>query len=391
MKTSLDLIIEKEMWAPETDEQGEIDFEMEYLNSPYPGISCVTPSARANDPYVLHCFPAFKTDITNEQRRHLDIIAEKIQRSFSTSRPITKVLIVGHSSTWHKTPRSKLEQRAFQRAGNAGSELVLRLLPMGLAKRVEVETDGLSDRVSWKGKPYSSTSGSREAQNDRALNRRVEIFLIRPPKPPKPKPLKKELIQGITWVLLGEAPSDYAWRKVLQEAKVVASLLKAAFTSINNTTGPIGPGFFLTVYTKFDVEYQEKPYVVRGIAMGMAYAIMDAATGKTRTDSALKQPREIPTRFRKGFNSGYKKMRARIKRIRRRKFAAVREMFQRLAAAEDKRAAMILIYGALMRVFRLKENLHKHPVENSMFRFCRFTYPMIKACCGDHPGCRLDL
>lgn len=152
---------------------GEFDFEFE--RSPYPGISCFTPG----NPYVLHCFPPFKTELTKKQHAHLDIIARKIQRSFASSRPIIKVMIIGHSSTWHRTSRSALEYRSLQRAGNARNQLLLRLNPMGLAKKVDIKTNGRSDTVPWKGKRYSSTSGSQKAQNDRALNRRVEIFLTR--------------------------------------------------------------------------------------------------------------------------------------------------------------------------------------------------------------------
>lgn len=158
------------------EELDEFDDELE--SSAYPGISCVTPG----NPYVLHCFPPFKTELTGEQHKHLDIIAEKIQRSFSTPTPITTVEITGHSARWHETSQSELDLRAIQRAGNAAEQLTIRLHRMGLSKKVDVRPGlGLSDMVDWLGKPYSSTSGDQKAQNDRALNRRVEIKLIRPP------------------------------------------------------------------------------------------------------------------------------------------------------------------------------------------------------------------
>ena len=70
-----------------------------------PSRSCVTPG----NPYVLHCFPAFKTKLTSEHHTHLDIIAKKIKRSFRAARrPITRIAITGHSSTWHGTSRSSL-------------------------------------------------------------------------------------------------------------------------------------------------------------------------------------------------------------------------------------------------------------------------------------------
>ena len=189
MKTLLDRIIENEVSGSRDDEMEGIGFELESSNSAYPGISCITPG----DPYVLHCFPPFKSELTKEQHDHLDIIARKIRQSFSTSRPITKVIIVGHSSTWHAESRSDLERRAQERAGNAHEELFLRLQRMRLANQVEVTAVGRSDTMPWLGKSYSSTSGTQQARNERALNRRVEFFLItskRKLRPPSIKPLK---------------------------------------------------------------------------------------------------------------------------------------------------------------------------------------------------------
>ena len=83
MKTLLDRIIEEEVSGSKDDEMEGIGFELEISNSAYPGISCITPG----HPYVLHCFPPFKSELTKEQHDHLDIIARKIRQSFSTSRP----------------------------------------------------------------------------------------------------------------------------------------------------------------------------------------------------------------------------------------------------------------------------------------------------------------
>jgi hypothetical protein len=160
----------------EPEREAELDFELAEYESAYPGISCVTPG----NPYVLHCFPPFKAELTADQHKHIDIIADVIRRSFSTPTPITKVQVTGHSARWDKTSQDTLDQRAIQRAGNAAGELIIRLHGMGLAKKVDVRPGvGFSDTVDWLGKPYSSTSGSQKAQNDRALNRRVEIKLIK--------------------------------------------------------------------------------------------------------------------------------------------------------------------------------------------------------------------
>ncbi len=176
MRTTLHEIIEEEeeVFGSKNSEVGEIGLEPESFTSAYPGVSCVTPG----DPYVLHCFPPFATDLTQEHHRHLDIIAQTIRRSLSTSRPISRVAIVGHSSTWHQTEEDELEQRALERAENARGQLILRLQGMGVANQVDVlPALGRSDTEKWLGKLYSSTSESEKARIDRALNRRVEIFL----------------------------------------------------------------------------------------------------------------------------------------------------------------------------------------------------------------------
>ena len=180
------------------------DIELEREGSKYPGISCITPG----NPYVLHCFPPFKTELTKKQHLHLDIIAKKIRRSFTTARPMTKVRIMGHSSTWHKTSPKELELRSFQRSGNAGEQLILRLLPKGYAKRVDIKTDGRSDAVDWQGKRYSSRSGSQKARSDRALNRRVEIRLIQSKKKKPKGKVPCELGEAIKNINFVRAPWD---------------------------------------------------------------------------------------------------------------------------------------------------------------------------------------
>jgi pimeloyl-ACP methyl ester carboxylesterase len=151
--------------------------------SAYPGISCISPGR----PYVLHCFPPFETDLTEEHRRHLAYLVERIRHSLSTSRPVTRVIISGHSARWHQTSRRLLEERARQRAAVAAGEILRRLRALGIAERVQVEYLGLADTRDWHKQSYSSTSGSQAAQNARALNRRVEVTLARA-KSPKPDP-----------------------------------------------------------------------------------------------------------------------------------------------------------------------------------------------------------
>ncbi|MDF0673069.1 MAG: hypothetical protein P0120_01825 [Nitrospira sp.] len=209
-------------YEEELNSYSELDAEVDEFDdklesSAYPGISCVTPG----NPYVLHCFPPFMTELTKEHQKHLDIIAEKIRQSFSPNRlaltqPITKVTIVGHSSTWHEESRSNLERRARERASNAYKQLILRLQRIGLANRIEVAPPvGRSDTERWMGKSYSATSGSQEAQNDRALNRRVEITLITRGSVVDPplKNISRVWIFGTANQLMPRGSSGDKWRQ----------------------------------------------------------------------------------------------------------------------------------------------------------------------------------
>lgn len=205
------------------------------------------------------------------------------------------------------------------------------------------------------------------------------------------EPLNKEAIQNFVWMILDEAPSDHEWRRNLEAAKMAADLLKAAFDSITTINAPIGPGFFWNLYQRFQVENQDKPYLVRGTAIGMAYAIMDFVMLKQRAKSTLQDNKGIPLGFRQGFSSGYIEMRARLRKIASQRNPAFITLVRRLRSNKDKQLVMAHIYDALLRVFRLREALHKYPQENAMFRFCQFRYPAIKVCCGANPGCRLDL
>ena len=362
------------------------------------GRSCVTPG----DPYVLHCFPAFKTGLTKQHQTHLGIIAKKIARSLKSGRPIKRVRIVGHSSTWHQTSRSRLELRAIQRAGNAGNELILLLDPAD-AKRVRIETEGRSDREPWRGRSYSSTSSSQAAQWERALNRRVEIFLTRspPPKPkprPKPRPVPKKPIDTATakvmvWAILGQKPSESAWKRNLKIAKFAASGLKAAVTGLAGSANPIGLGFVLQVMRQFDTERQNRPFMVRGIAMGMAYALVDTATGRTRPSRSLSKPRGIPFKIRDGFSAGYRKMQRRIRAMKREDPARLELLLDAISSAGAKASFVKNAYRALWAVLKRTKGVdpHEFPQTESMLRFCEFKYPTIKACCGHRPDCRLDL
>jgi hypothetical protein len=174
---------------------------------------------------VLHCSPPFTTEPTEEHRHHLDIIAERIRESFSTSRPVTKVMIVGHSASWHTESRGELERRARERAEKVHNYLQSRLRQIGLANKVDVLAPvGRSDDVPWLGRSYSSTSGDQQSQNDRAFNRRVEVKLIRSSAQPREScwrmrpPVRFQRDKYICW-----AAAISSWSLVTRGAKKFAT------------------------------------------------------------------------------------------------------------------------------------------------------------------------
>ena len=146
--------------------------------------SCITPG----NPYILHCFPAHKTELTVLHHQHLDIIAKKIIRSFRGSRPITRIIITGHAATWKGISKAKYARKALARAENALNQLRDRLTNVGLVSKVKLTIKQRADD-----KPLVDNmvkSSSQKARDNRAQNRRVEINFYKSTLPPKPKPPK---------------------------------------------------------------------------------------------------------------------------------------------------------------------------------------------------------
>lgn len=143
--------------------------------------SCVTPG----NPYILHCFPAHETELTLLHRQHLDRIAAEILRSFGGSRPITRVKIVGHAATWWGISKAEYGRRALERAENARAQLRGRLANAGLGGQVEITVEHRANDKPLVDNVVNSSSSA--ARHNRALNRRVEIELIRVRRPAKKK------------------------------------------------------------------------------------------------------------------------------------------------------------------------------------------------------------
>ena len=152
---------------------GDFSTEFAEKSEAQRGISCATPG----NPYILHCFPAHKTDLTSEHREHLARIASKIVHSFRGSQPIKRVNIVGHSATWKGISKAEYGRRAIVRAKKAQVRLRERLANAGLGGKVDIKVDHRADN-----KPLVDNmvnSSSQTARKNRAINRRVEIILIR--------------------------------------------------------------------------------------------------------------------------------------------------------------------------------------------------------------------
>ena len=134
--------------------------------------ACFTPG----NPYILHCFPVHKTDLTAMQQGLLNSIAAKIARSFLGSKPVTRVQIVGHAATWKGISQNEYRRRALVRAENTKAELHRRLAKVGLGAKVDIIAEHRANTQPLIDNRINSSSP--EARHNRALNRRVEIKLL---------------------------------------------------------------------------------------------------------------------------------------------------------------------------------------------------------------------
>lgn len=340
-------------------------------------LDCITPG----NPYVLHCFPSFKSEPTSAHLKHLDLVADRIAASFRSGRPITQVVAVGHSSTWHATSRQRLEERAVKRAGLIAAELVIRLGPRGLAAKVDVAYEGRSDREKWKGLPYSSTSTSRSAQRDRSMNRRVELRLIHStskPKPtpaPKARPLSPQEMEEAVFTILGRKPRSKARENLFRD--IIGMMPK--FISV--VRGGAIPWAALTK-AYIDIwrqEFGSERMVDFWYLSGSAYAAVDpkprdlslgSMLGITRPESGDRD------RYRKAFRAGYRNFRKIQNRLVENSMgkAALSHMRARIAETPRRFILAIAAYRALRAIY-LEDHPNNHIVnikDNPRFRYPRY-------------------
>jgi hypothetical protein len=148
------------------------NLDAEVINETTLDHTCFTPG----NPYSLHCFPAHKTNLTKEHNWHLDKIAQKIEASFHGSHPITKVEIIGHSATWWGISKDEYARRALTRAKNVQAHLRGRLVNAGLGSKITLQVDQRANNEPLVDNMLHSSS--KEARHNRAINRRVTIYLI---------------------------------------------------------------------------------------------------------------------------------------------------------------------------------------------------------------------
>lgn len=203
---------------------------------------CVNPSY----PRILHCFPAHRTEIRDFHHDQLDRIAIRIAESFHDGRPIRSVHMIGHAATWKGISRAEYHRRGLQRAENAKRALMDRLIPVGLGSKVVITIESRANND-----PLSGVDNS--TQNNRALNRRVEIRLARA-RPAKKKTCRSpEIVESIRKAQISNLTNILHERKQLScLRKFIADALRGndaddrfwTFTVVDG--GTLGSGHAVT-------------------------------------------------------------------------------------------------------------------------------------------------
>lgn len=158
----------------------------------------------------LNRFDAHRTALQPAHKRDVAAAAAQIVRSRVSPFPIRLVHVIGHSSTWATVSVDTYRRRAARRALNAANALAAELRQSGLTVHLAPEDKPTGrrpyprctvdrhaditlcvgergDTQPLKGVPNLPRSGSPAARDNRARNRRVEIFHYDRPKRVRPK------------------------------------------------------------------------------------------------------------------------------------------------------------------------------------------------------------
>jgi outer membrane protein OmpA-like peptidoglycan-associated protein len=163
-------------------------------------LATVPTSAPAAD-YVISGFPEYEVDLTSDQRNVLNRIATEIVNSQSGPNPVSALVITGHAdrdlranNPKHQPgeTRAQFEMRmSDSRARSAAELLKSRIKDLKGPGSTALLDELLSEPKRIKTVPLGASDllvQNPSSESERALNRRVEFFLVRTVQPPPPQP-----------------------------------------------------------------------------------------------------------------------------------------------------------------------------------------------------------
>ncbi|MEM7644063.1 MAG: M35 family metallo-endopeptidase [Pseudomonadota bacterium] len=177
--------------------------------------------------YRLSAFPSFDTALIPAHGPILADIADRVVASQAGARRIRCVRLIGHSATWRGITTETYFQRAMARAYAALRDLERRLTAQNLTVAIQAERPGEPCRpragvdvtlhVGSRGNqapivPNLVDRTDRAARDNRALNRRVDITLMRVARPrprprPRPEPPKRRVVR-LSLLYRGDTTDD---------------------------------------------------------------------------------------------------------------------------------------------------------------------------------------
>ena len=336
---------------------------------------CITPG----NPYVLHCFPSFKSGLTIEHKDHLDRIVNKVVESFFDGKPIKQLHIVGHAATWRNITINQYGKRGFQRANNARAYLNERLREAGLFKKVIITTETHGNAFPIQ--DNMTHSSSKKAQRNRAINRRVEIHLIsqKDPeiqKPAKPRELNTVEIKVLVWLIIGETPKGVDLRMLFEEFNKYIDIEKI----LEVRDGLMGFAVAMEIYLNgVFAELNSKPDKAFGKMVGSAYALVDHSRRQTSIRTISSRIKKAPVSSKKDFRSGvidgYREMIIFISTLS--ADSDLSDQYARLAVTPAPRA-LSAIYNALFQVAKPKFSTQKTRIAFALKEKCAFDYPKVR-------------
>jgi outer membrane protein OmpA-like peptidoglycan-associated protein len=124
---------------------------------------------------TLHGFPAHGVDLTQPHKEELNRLVIRIRDGDTSGKRILSVHIVGHAATWSDIKPAEYRARSLARADAARQYLEGELNRYEISFRPTITIEGRGDSEPIVDNMPNSTS--QTAQHNRALNRRIEIFV----------------------------------------------------------------------------------------------------------------------------------------------------------------------------------------------------------------------